>query len=234
MRDEFISRTQVSEKDLARWEDIKLVVPAGFADDHAPCYSEEAIERVQHIQKLLELGYAPEEIQKIVHKIGLPKTGKESKKSRSAGQYLTVGNLAEQVGVSPRTIKHWEDKGIIEPDMRSEGGFRLYPDVYVYLCRLIMDLQHFGYTLEQIKVISDYFREFLHIQEHLEDYSMPEAERKLAMMLDEIQVLFDKMNVLKEGIQRWESLVRKKKREIQQLKTLNHKRGEAAKEKKHA
>ena len=56
-------------------------------------------------------------------------------------QYITISSLAEQVGVSPRTIKHWEEKGIIESEMRSAGGFRLYSQIYVYMCKLVKDLQ---------------------------------------------------------------------------------------------
>ena len=76
-----------------------------------------------------------------------------------------MGALAEKVGVSPRTIKHWEDMGIIEPNMRSEGGFRYYSDAYIYLCNLIKDLQLFNYSLVDIKMISDLFRYYLAIQQ---------------------------------------------------------------------
>ena len=51
-------------------------------------------------------------------------------------------------------------------------------------------------------------------------------------MMDEIQVLFERMNLLKEGIQRWEDLLKKKKKEVQQLKNSNQKRAESGKEKK--
>ena len=52
------------------------------------------------------------------------------------------------------------------------------------------------------------------------------------MMLEEIATLFEKMNLLKEGIQRWEDLLKKKRREIMQLKNQNQKRLEPGKEKK--
>jgi len=76
---------------------------------------------------------------------------KISEKSAKLKKHLTIGGLAKRVGVSARNIKHWEDKGIIEPDMRSEGGFRLYSQVFVYLCDLIKDLQLFGYKTGEKK-----------------------------------------------------------------------------------
>jgi DNA-binding transcriptional MerR regulator len=142
-------------------------------------------------------------------------------------EFLTVGDLAELVGVSPRAIKHWEEKGIIEPDMRSEGGFRLYADAYVYFCELIKDLQLFGYSLEEIKEISDYFRAFLSIKDDLEVYSKEETEAKLEEMLDRIRIFDEKAGLLKQGIARWEDLLKKKKKEIMTLRTRNRKRGTA-------
>jgi DNA-binding transcriptional MerR regulator len=230
MRDEFLSNFNLQEIDLLKLEKLKLLKPMGYTDDKVPLYSAEAGERAKHIQKLNELGYGPDEIQKIIKKVGLPKSAQVKEKQENSEGYLTVGNLAERVGLSPRTIKHWEDKGIIEPDMRSEGGFRLYSEVYVYLCELIRDLQLFGYTLEEIKEISDYFRDFLAFQSGLESFPKPEVSLKLGAMLREIKVLFDKMDLLGKGINRWEDLLKEKEKEVLSLKKKNDKRGNQKKE----
>ena len=209
---------------LATWLKLKLVLPAGFTEKKEPLFSETALERAVHLRRLEELGYSPDDLQRIVKKIGLPRQRRSGPEPRENDRYLTVGNLAEQSGVSPRTIKHWEDKGIIEPDRRSEGGFRLYSQVYVYLCKLIQDLQLFGYTLEEIKTASGYFRNFLALQKDIRSLPKREASAKLETMLVEIKALFDKMVLFKEGIDRWETLLKKKKREILILKDKNHKR----------
>jgi len=224
-RDEFIAKFKLEEATLRDWEKAKLLKPVGFTDDKVPLYSEETTAMSAHIQKLTDLGYETEEIQKILKKVGLPKSIENKKKPGDPDQYLTIGNLAERVGLSPRTIKHWEDKGIIEPDMRSEGGFRLYSGAYIYLCELIRDLQLFGYTLEEIKERSDYFRYFLAIQENLEAFPKPEVSSKLEAMLAEIKLLFDKMDLLGKGIKRWDDLLKKKRKEILSLKVKNLKRG---------
>jgi DNA-binding transcriptional MerR regulator len=141
--------------------------------------------------KLEELGYGLEAVQKIVKKVGLPQERGSEKGVHDKGGFLTVGNLAERSGVSPRTIKHWEDKGIIEPDMRSEGGFRLYAESYVFLCQLIRDLQLFGYTLEEVKAVSDDVRTLLAIEAGLDSFSQAEVEKRLAAMLEAIQAFGD-------------------------------------------
>ena len=223
-RDEFIAKFKLQDSSLREWERAKLLKPAGFTDEKIPLYSEEMSERAAAIQKLTELGYESAEIQKILKKIGLPRASEEKRKLNVSNRYLTVGDLAERVGLSPRTIKHWEDKGIIEPDMRSEGGFRLYSGGYVYLCELVRDLQLFGYTLEEIKEISDSVRAFLAIQENPEAFPPEEVSRKLEAMLKEVDVLFDKMGQFRKGIKRWEDLLKKKKKEISDLYGRNQKR----------
>jgi len=230
-REEFLRGAGISGEALVEWMKWKLVRPAGFTEDQRPLFPANALARVVHIQKLTELGYGFEEIQKIIKKVGLPQKKSGKKETPEKDRYLTVGELAEQSGVSPRTIKHWEDKGIIEPDMRTEGGFRLYSGAYIYLCTLIRDLQLFGYALEEIKVVSDYFRDFLAIQAGLKAFPKAEVEAKLEAMLREIKALFDKMKLLKEGIVRWEDLLKKKKKDILNLKNKNQKKPEAAKEK---
>jgi DNA-binding transcriptional MerR regulator len=230
-------KTNLPEVTIAGWAKARLLRPAGFADDQTPLFPVSAVDRVAQIRKLADLGYRPEDIQKIIKKVGLPQDREDRKAIEEKDRFLTVGNLAEQSGVSPRTIKHWEDKGIIEPDMRTEGGFRLYSASYVFVCKLICDLQLFGYSLEEIKAVSDDVRTLLAIQDDLESFPRAEVEVKLESMLKAIQALFDKMDLLKEGIERWEDLLKKRKKDIQGLKARNQKRnkpGKEAKEKSNA
>jgi DNA-binding transcriptional MerR regulator len=222
------------EVTIAGWIKDKLLRPAGFADDQTPLFPVAVVDRVVHIQKLADLGYRPEEIQKIIKKVGLPQDRDGRKEVAEKDRFLTVGNLAERSGVSPRTIKHWEDKGIIEPDMRTEGGFRLYSGAYVFICELVRDLQLFGYTLEEIKAVSDDVRTLLAVQDDLDAFPKAEVEANLDAMLKAIQALFDKMGLLEEGVERWQDLLKKKKKDIQGLKARNQKRGTAAKGGDHA
>ena len=110
------------------------------------------------------------------------------------------------------------------PDTRSEGGFRLYSEDYVYICELVRDLQLFGYSLEEIKIKSDYFRDFLDLQENWQSISKKDVARKLQSMLKEIDQVFERTAQLRKGMQRWEDLLKKKKKEIINIKNQNDKR----------
>jgi DNA-binding transcriptional MerR regulator len=231
--DDLAREAGVPAASLAAWAKAKLLRPAGFGDGKVPLFAAASLDRIVLIKRLADLGYGTEEILKIVKKVGLPRDERGRKRAPDRDRFLTVGNLAERSGVSPRTIKHWEDKGIIEPDMRSEGGFRLYSESYVFLCQLIRDLQLFGYTLEEVKAVSDDVRTFLAIEAEPNSFPQAEVEKRLAAMLEAIQALFAKMKLLEEGIERWKDLLKKKKKDILALQTKNRKRGKAAKEGHH-
>lgn len=227
VKDEVIEETGITAKTLKEWEKLQLLKPDGFTKDQIPFYSKETFERIKHIKGLLELGYGIKDIHKIIKRIGIPKAFRDQNKKAELNKFLTVGDLANRVGLSPRAIKHWENKGIIEPDMRSKGGFRLYSEIYIYLCNLIKDLQLFGYTLEEIKEISDLFRYFLAIKNDLNAYSKEENTKTLNKMLEHIQALFERMRLMREGMERWEDLLKSKKKEIMGFKNRNHKRSES-------
>jgi DNA-binding transcriptional MerR regulator len=232
IKDELMEDAGITANTLMEWEGLQLLKPDGFTKDQIPYYSKETLERIKHVKALLDLGYGIRDIHKIIKRVGVPKAFDDQKKKAELNKFLTVGDLASRVGLSTRAIKHWENKGIIEPDMRSKGGFRLYSEIYIYLCNLIKDLQLFGYTLEEIKEISELFRYFLAIKNDLNAYSKEENTKTLNKMLEHIQALFDRMKLMREGMERWEGLLKSKKKEVMGFKNRNQKRTETKKREK--
>jgi DNA-binding transcriptional MerR regulator len=232
LRKDFLKQAGISEKTLHELEANNLMKPAGITEDKTTFYTKVSLEQAAMLISLKNVGYSFPEIQKIVKKIGLPNNSKILQEEKGMEQYITISNLAKQVGISVRTIKHWEEKGIIESELRSEGGFRLYSEIYIYMCKLVRDLQLFDYSLEEIKTISDYFRDFLIIEKDLNHYSQKETQERLDAMNSAIAQLFSKMNLLKEGISRWENLLKTKQKEIQSVKSKNSKRKSSQTKKK--
>jgi hypothetical protein len=95
---------------------------------------------------------------------------------------------------------------------------------------LIKDLQLFGYSLDEIKTVSEYFKVFLDLNVNLDSYPFDESEKKLGELLIAIDGLFDKMTQFKEGILRWEDILKRKKKEIVAIKQRNAKRQTKVKE----
>jgi DNA-binding transcriptional MerR regulator len=41
------------------------------------------------------------------------------------GPYYRIGEVAERTGLSQRTLRFYEERGLLKPPARMEGGFRL-------------------------------------------------------------------------------------------------------------
>jgi DNA-binding transcriptional MerR regulator len=66
--------------------------------------------------------------------------------------YLQIGEVAERTGVTQRTLRFYEEKGLLKPPSRLEGGFRLYSEDDVRRVEQIKRLQTLlGLTLADIK-----------------------------------------------------------------------------------
>ncbi|WP_307192096.1 MerR family transcriptional regulator [Mesobacillus stamsii] len=62
----------------------------------------------------------------------------------------TISGLAEQFGVSTRTIRYYEELGLLKPS-RTEGGRRIYNARDVTRLKLIIRGKRFGFSLDEIK-----------------------------------------------------------------------------------
>ena len=69
---------------------------------------------------------------------------------RQAPPHRQIGQVAELTGLSVRTLRHWEEAGLVTPSARTAGGFRLYTDRDVERLRTIRRMKPLGFTLEEM------------------------------------------------------------------------------------
>lgn len=70
--------------------------------------------------------------------------------------YLQIGEVAERTGVTQRTLRFYEEKGLLRPPSRMDGGFRLYSESDVGRVEQVRKLQNLlGVTLAEIKEMVD-------------------------------------------------------------------------------
>ena len=75
-------------------------------------------------------------------------------KGQDAGHegYLQIGEAADSVGLTQRTLRYYEEKGLLDPPSRMDGGFRLYSPVDVERLNRITELKSLlGFSLAEIK-----------------------------------------------------------------------------------
>jgi DNA-binding transcriptional MerR regulator len=64
---------------------------------------------------------------------------------------LQIGEVAARVDLSIRSIRHWEEMGLVKPSSRSPGGFRLYSEEDVARIKLLRYMKPLNFTLDQMR-----------------------------------------------------------------------------------
>ena len=66
-------------------------------------------------------------------------------------QIIAIGDLAKIVGLTTRTLRYWEEVGIIESEERADGANRGYSPDYVRRIKFIIKLKELGLTIKEMQ-----------------------------------------------------------------------------------
>jgi len=114
----------------------------------------------------------------------------------------TIGEIAKLSGVSAKTLRFYDERGLLKPVGYSEAGYRYYNETsFVTLQRILM-LKYLGMPLEQIR---DILKEDTHsLEESLQEQKklLNEKKRHLDCVIDAV----DKVQNATQG-QVWENLL---------------------------
>ncbi len=68
---------------------------------------------------------------------------------------MTVGRAARRAGLTPKAVRLYESKGLLEPAPRTDAGYRLYQDEDVEVLRFVRQARALGLNLAEIGEIID-------------------------------------------------------------------------------
>ncbi|MFP8906698.1 MerR family transcriptional regulator [Streptomyces atacamensis] len=99
---------------------------------------------------------------------------------------MQIGEVADRTGLSLRTIRHYEEVGLVVPSARTKGGFRLYTAADVDRLMVIRRMKPLDFSLEEM-------RDLLSITDRLASDQPPaDAEReRLRERLDAYRKIAD-------------------------------------------
>lgn len=92
---------------------------------------------------------------------------------------MHIGDLAEATGLSQRTIRHYDEVGLLPATTRSDGGFRIYTDSDLQRMLVIRSMKPLGFTLEEMGELLDT------VDTLAADASDTKARAKLAEFIDQ-------------------------------------------------
>lgn len=112
---------------------------------------------------------------------------------------MFIGELAKKTGFSPKTIRFYEEIGLLPRPRRSESGYRLYPSEAVEYLRFVRIAQSLGLKLAEIKEIIAQRRDGPPC-----DYVGQLLREKIAWLDAEIARLQETRGQLTEVLAHWE------------------------------
>ncbi len=68
-----------------------------------------------------------------------------------AGLMHQIGEVAARVGLSLRTVRYYEEVGLVVPSGRTDGGFRLYTDADIDRLAMVRQMKPLDFTLEEMR-----------------------------------------------------------------------------------
>lgn len=103
---------------------------------------------------------------------------------------LRIGKMAELLSVTPRTLRYYEQLGLISPTAISAKGYRYYTLDILPVIEKIRDLQTVGLSLDEIKIVIGLFSQ---------ESKRAEAKRKmLEFMQRHLRDIDSRMKLLKK------------------------------------
>lgn len=68
----------------------------------------------------------------------------------SSTNTMHIGELAERTGLSLRTIRHYDDVGLLPATARTDGGFRVFSEDDFERLMVIKQMKPLGFSLEEM------------------------------------------------------------------------------------
>jgi DNA-binding transcriptional MerR regulator len=87
----------------------------------------------------------------------------------SGESHMQIGEVAERTGLSQRTIRYYEEAGLVPPAARTSGGFRLYTAQDVQRLELVKRMKLIDLSIDEM-------RDLLSTLDRLEDDSTESGE----------------------------------------------------------
>ena len=105
---------------------------------------------------------------------------------------LTVGQVAEQFGVTVRTLHHYDQIGLLVPRQRTSTGYRLYSDEDITRLQQVVVYRRLGFPLEEIALLLD--ERSADVSEHL--------RRQRAAVLTRLDEMRDLVTAIDQALEK--------------------------------
>jgi MerR family transcriptional regulator, repressor of the yfmOP operon len=125
--------------------------------------------------------------------------------NESRSSYLQIGDAAERTQLTQRTLRYYEEKGLLASPTRMEGGFRLYsPEDIERIERIRQFKELLGFSLADIKEMLE--AEDLKMQIRAEWRTEAEAAEKAQKIRAAREATLQQLGLLEQKMQRMQEM----------------------------
>ncbi|MGP8306932.1 Cu(I)-responsive transcriptional regulator [Vibrio sp. YIC-376] len=110
---------------------------------------------------------------------------------------MNIGAVAKLTGLSSKSIRLYEDKGIISPPARSESGYREYSDKHIHELNLVSRAKNAGFSLQECK-------EFVQLA-HNPNRKSSDVKARTMDKLKEVEEKISHLLEIKQQLESWVS-----------------------------
>ena len=114
---------------------------------------------------------------------------------KSREDHQQIGELARSLGVTTRTLRLYEQLGLIDPPQRTEGGIRYYTKEDIRRIKFVLKVKELGLSLRQMQELAEIYR-----QTKMPDRIMPRLIEILDAHTDAIHRKIGKLSSLARDI----------------------------------
>lgn len=119
---------------------------------------------------------------------------------------LRIQEASEEVGLTPRSIRYYEERGLLEPAARSEGAYRLYDADDIERLRFIKGLRDdAGFSLNDIGQLLEDETARARIGARFRETS--DAAERRALLVDGISRIDRQVEILRSKIARLQEMI---------------------------
>ena len=116
-----------------------------------------------------------------------------------------IGELASSLELTTRTLRYWEEVGIIESVERADGAARGYTPYYVRRIKFIMKLKHLGLTIKEMQALYAAYGEAKRT-----DRMLPALIKTLDDHVDKIDARIQNLKALRKEIDEYRQRMSRK------------------------
>lgn len=110
----------------------------------------------------------------------------------------TAGEFAKKSGVTIRTIRYYDTKGLLKPSSYSKSNYRLYTDEDFSRLQKILALKELGFSLDEIKA-------------HLKRSEDEHIEKSLELQKEAFEKKIEHMKIIVDAIDNAQNMLSKRK-----------------------